>query len=134
MHIRGWVFAQPGKLNSWTGALCDRTWEAAFRVMDTLPTTDLHGREPFGFADGISEPELDWELKRSFVANQLTYTNLTALGEFLLGFENEYGKYTDRPLLKANGKAGATRVAAKKAAPAARKTTAASRTRRSSTK
>ena len=31
----------------------------------------------------------------------LDYTNEVALGEFLLGYPNEYGKYTDRPLLPA---------------------------------
>ena len=30
---------------------------------------------------------------------QLEYTNVVALGEFLLGYRNEYGKITDRPLL-----------------------------------
>jgi len=29
----------------------------------------------------------------------LEYTNIVALGEFLLGYRNEYGKITDRPLL-----------------------------------
>jgi deferrochelatase/peroxidase EfeB len=29
----------------------------------------------------------------------MAYTNLLSLGEFLLGYRNEYGKYTDRPLL-----------------------------------
>jgi deferrochelatase/peroxidase EfeB len=43
---------------------------------------------------------LDWEFCRPFVADQLTYTNTIALGECLLGFKNEYGKYTDRPLVE----------------------------------
>ncbi|MGA8261924.1 MAG: hypothetical protein WB783_17060, partial [Arenicellales bacterium] len=30
---------------------------------------------------------------------QTAYTNLSCLGEFLLGYPNEYGLYTDRPLL-----------------------------------
>src|SRR4029077_5377165 len=29
------------------------------------------------------------------------YSNLVALGEFVLGYPNEYGQYTDRPLLDA---------------------------------
>jgi deferrochelatase/peroxidase EfeB len=33
----------------------------------------------------------------------LEYTNLVALGEFLLGYPNEYGKITDRPLLEPDG-------------------------------
>lgn len=100
-HLAAMFYAEPGRLNGWMSTLQDRIWESAFRVIDTLQTTDLHGREPFGFADGISEPELDWELRRPFVADQLTYTNQLALGECLLGFRNEYGKYTDRPLVDA---------------------------------
>ena len=106
-HLLAIFFAQPGGLDSWMRTLCDQTWENAFRVIYTLPTANLHGREPFGFADGISQPEIDWELKRPFVENQLTYTNRLALGEILLGFENEYGKYTDRPLISASEKAAA---------------------------
>ena len=30
------------------------------------------------------------------------YSNVSALGEFLLGYPNEYGRYTDRPLLDAD--------------------------------
>jgi len=100
-HLVAMFFAQPGGLGPWMGTLCDRTWGSAFRVIDILATTDLHGKEPFGFTDGISEPELDWEFRRPFVADQLTYTNTIALGECLLGFKNEYGKYTDRPLVEA---------------------------------
>jgi deferrochelatase/peroxidase EfeB len=36
----------------------------------------------------------------------LGYTNVAALGEFLLGYRNEYGKITDRPLLEPDGAAG----------------------------
>src|SRR5205823_7679477 len=32
--------------------------------------------------------------------SQLGYTNVAALGEFLIGYRNEYGKITDRPLLE----------------------------------
>jgi Dyp-type peroxidase family len=100
-HLLVMFFAEPDGLASWMRSLCDRAWDSAFRVIDTLATTDLHGKEPFGFTDGISEPALDWEFRRPFVADQLTYTNTIALGECLLGFKNEYGKYTDRPLVEA---------------------------------
>src|SRR5262249_281763 len=53
------------------------------------------------FADGISQPTLDWQQLR-IAANQKAYTNNCCLGEFLLGYQNEYGRYTDRPLLPAN--------------------------------
>jgi deferrochelatase/peroxidase EfeB len=60
----------------------------------------MGGVEPFGFVDGISQPEIDWGRTRPVEdRDRLDYSNLTCLGEFLLGYPNEYGLYTDRPLL-----------------------------------
>jgi Dyp-type peroxidase family len=57
-------------------------------------------REPFGFGDGISQPEIDWKARREpGTCADLEYGNLIAPGEFLLGYQNEYGLYTQRPLL-----------------------------------
>jgi deferrochelatase/peroxidase EfeB len=77
-------------------------WQEAFHEIDSLPTSDLDGVEPFGFADGISQPEIDWGQQRESKDVQLEYTNMVALGEFLLGYRNEYGKFTERPLLEAD--------------------------------
>lgn len=54
--------------------------------------TDLHDREPFGFRDGISQPLV--EGLRSGRPD-----NTVRAGEFLLGYPNEYGQLTDRPLV-----------------------------------
>jgi deferrochelatase/peroxidase EfeB len=76
------------------------TWDEAFEPLgEPLRTCDLDGIEPFGFADGISQPTIDWEQKRQTTHAEFDYTNVSALGEFLLGYPNEYGKITDRPLL-----------------------------------
>jgi Dyp-type peroxidase family len=57
-------------------------------------------REPFGFIDGISQPEIDWDARREpGTSADLEYGNLITAGEFLLGYQNEYGLYTQRPLL-----------------------------------
>ena len=97
-HVLVMLYAQKGQLQARREAIQDPAWDTAFEIMDSLPTSDLQGVEPFGFTDGISEPSLDWERQRTS-ADQVAYTNLSCLGEFLLGYPNEYGKYTDRPLL-----------------------------------
>lgn len=82
-----------------------------------LSTSDMKKHEPFGFKDGVSQPRPDWkrELSRgayksdthssksapekSLLGFLTEYTNKSALGEFLLGYPNEYGHYTNRPLV-----------------------------------
>jgi Dyp-type peroxidase family len=64
--------------------------------LDRLDTTaDLDGREPFGFADGISQPTIEGMSSRTDIP-----PNTIRAGEFVLGYVNEYGLYTDRPLLE----------------------------------
>jgi len=88
------------RLDDWEKKIKDQNWNAAFSELQCLSTHDEGDIEPFGFADGISQPALDWERKKSQrVHNTTVYTNLSALGEFLLGYPNEYGKYTDRPFI-----------------------------------
>jgi deferrochelatase/peroxidase EfeB len=89
-----------GRLDEWEHQLKDDRWEAGFAALTSLSTKDIGDIEPFGFNDGISQPVLDWERTKSARIHDTTaYTNLSALGEVLLGYPNEYGKYTDRPLL-----------------------------------
>ena len=76
-------------------------------MLDRLRTDDLGEVEPFGFVDGVSQPAVDWEGNRKIKGDQLVYSNLVSLGEFLLGYSNEYNEYTDRPLLDWDSK-GAT--------------------------
>jgi deferrochelatase/peroxidase EfeB len=58
-----------------------------------LDTVDLGNKEHFGFHDGISQPAIE--------GSQPTASAMTTIkaGELLLGYPNEYGLYTDRPLL-----------------------------------
>jgi deferrochelatase/peroxidase EfeB len=50
--------------------------------------------------DGISQPLVDWQRQRAAKdGERKDYSNLSCLGEYLLGYPNEYGGYTDRPLL-----------------------------------
>ena len=100
-HVLLMLYARIGQLSSFANAIKDAAWHNAFELIAELPTSDLQGVEPFGFIDGVSQPTLDWAQTRT-AANQTGYTNLACLGEFLLGYQNEYGRYTDRPLVPSN--------------------------------
>lgn len=56
---------------------------------------DLGGREHFGFTDGISQPIVEGLSSR--VGSP---SNTIRAGEIVLGYPNEYGRYTERPTLK----------------------------------
>lgn len=100
-HVLVMLYALPGKLRDFQAAI-EAQCAAGFEPMTCLTTSDLDGIEPFGFTDGISQPLLDWQRKRPVRdAEQPDYSNLSCLGEYLLGYPNEYGGYTDRPLLDA---------------------------------
>jgi deferrochelatase/peroxidase EfeB len=92
-------FGNPKELPDIIQTAKGNAWHDAFEEMRWLRTVDLDGIEPFGFTDGISQPTLDWDRLRDVNAPQLDYTNVVALGEFLLGYRNEYDKYTIRPLI-----------------------------------
>ena len=100
-HLAVMLYAKSGKLEVLKSSVTDQSWRAAFELVRCLSTTTVDGREPFGFRDGISQPQLDWARTRAANGDALErdYGNLVALGEFLLGYRNEYGKYTDRPLI-----------------------------------
>ena len=98
-HVAVLLYARPGLLNQWSREV-EASYSAGFQLVRSLSTTDMGGIEPFGFVDGISQPQPDWERVRApRDETQLAYSNLSSLGEFLLGYPNEYGLYTPRPLL-----------------------------------
>jgi Dyp-type peroxidase family len=100
-HVLLMLYALPGKLAAWQSAI-EAQCADGFEALACLSSSDMGGVEPFGFVDGISQPQPDWERQRPVQdESRLTYTNLSCLGEFLLGYPNEYGGYTDRPLLDA---------------------------------
>jgi deferrochelatase/peroxidase EfeB len=98
-HVAFLLYARPGGL-----AALERQIEAqcaaGFVRIERLPTSTTQVTEPFGFADGISQPQVDWQRERPVRdQDRLEYDNTACLGEFLLGYPNEYGLYTPRPLL-----------------------------------
>jgi deferrochelatase/peroxidase EfeB len=98
-HVAVLLYAQTGRLEAWQQEI-EAQCAAGFTCIERLLTSAEQGVEPFGFVDGISQPDLDWERERPVRdQDRLEYTNLSCLGEFLLGYPNEYGLYTPRPLL-----------------------------------
>jgi deferrochelatase/peroxidase EfeB len=98
-HVLVMLFAKPGRLDDWVRGTLGDAWHEGFEETRRLTTSHLDGVEPFGFTDGISQPAVDWEQRRDPSEGGGRYDNEVALGEFLLGYRNEYGKYTDRPLI-----------------------------------
>jgi len=99
-HLLVMLFARQGKLDAWETKVTGRTWSRAFEPVARLDTVDIGPIEPFGFADGISQPEIDWNCALTLQGrDELDFRNTLALGEVLLGYRNEYGLYTERPLL-----------------------------------
>ncbi|HEY5895174.1 MAG TPA: hypothetical protein VIT91_18285 [Chthoniobacterales bacterium] len=99
-HAIVMFFAEPGFFAAFVEGSTGAAWQEAFEpLVPPLDTADLDGIEPFGFVDGISQPQIDWEQRKETTHAQLDYSNVVALGEILLGYRNEYGKFTERPLL-----------------------------------
>lgn len=103
VHLVVMFFGRPDNFDSFVRGLTDATWQAAFSEAHWLKTEYLDGIEPFGFNDGSSQPQVDWQQQRQPPHIQFDYSNEVALGEFLLGYPNEYGKFTNRPLLDPDG-------------------------------
>ena len=93
------IYATPDQFEEWKNHLQSELGQSGFTLLQCLPTSNMDGVEPFGFADGISSPVIDWERKRDPSGDKLNYENVVMLGEFVLGYPNEYGKYTTRPTL-----------------------------------
>ncbi|MBS0467791.1 MAG: peroxidase [Proteobacteria bacterium] len=105
-HVLLLLYALPGRLDEWQRQI-EAQCAAGFDTLARLTCGDRLGFEPFGFVDGLSQPQPDWGRERPALdAERPDYGNLTCLGEFLLGYPNEYGGYTDRPLLAPERDAG----------------------------
>ncbi|MEW8469134.1 MAG: hypothetical protein AB2637_11410 [Candidatus Thiodiazotropha sp.] len=99
-HILLLHYALPGGLQTQRASVEDDRFDAAFELIEILPTRDLGGIEHFGFVDGISQPKIDWQQRQSTdLHHRDRYSNRLAVGETVLGYANEYGLYTDRPLI-----------------------------------
>jgi deferrochelatase/peroxidase EfeB len=94
------LYAVAGGLEDWEKKVESDIWKSAFQRSYDLSTIHISDNEPFGFVDSVSQPRLDWQrAKPPRLTVTARYSNVSALGEFLLGYPNEYGRYTDRPLI-----------------------------------
>lgn len=99
-HILLLLYARKGGIKSWKKTVEGDRFATAFQLLSILPTNDLRRIEPFGFADGISQPKIDWERQQSTDLHERDrYSNWLAPGEVVLGYPNEYGLFTTRPLI-----------------------------------
>lgn len=99
-HVLLLLYALPNEIEAWRKKVTSKDFSKAFKVLATLPTQDIGPIEPFGFADGISQPSVDWQRQQSIDShNRSRFSNLMAVGEVLLGYPNEYGQYSLRPLI-----------------------------------
>lgn len=104
-HILLILLATPERMEELASQMQSQAEAAGLSAIAILRTSDMGDVEPFGFADGVSQPTFDWDdLRTPGTKADRDYTNLLALGELLLGYRNEYGLLTDRPLLGANEK------------------------------
>jgi deferrochelatase/peroxidase EfeB len=93
------------RLETFVAKMREQAEAAGLSKIVVLPTSDMGKVEPFGFVDGVSQPSFDWDRPRTpGTTADRDYTNLLALGELLLGYRNEYGLLTERPLLDASEK------------------------------
>lgn len=102
-HVLLMLFANKDEIASISTQVQSAALAAGLSEVVSLATGDMDGFEPFGFRDGVSQPTIDWDGTREDGSDaHMDYHNQIAIGEFLLGYRNEYGLYTERPLLDAS--------------------------------
>lgn len=98
-HVMLMLYTKEGALASAQSRLESEVTAHGFSIAGFMGSASLDSREPFGFVDGISQPELDWKFRGRAKRESAAYPVDSAWGEFILGYPNEYGEYTGRPLV-----------------------------------
>jgi Dyp-type peroxidase family len=94
VHVLLLVYASTAEgLETRCDELLGATAPGGLRLVTRLETSALTPEEPFGFHDGISQPPVEGLGSR---------IGAVRAGEFVLGYSNEYGLLTERPLVDAD--------------------------------
>jgi Dyp-type peroxidase family len=95
IHVAVLLYAvDEGSLATLRDAESRRAAAHGLRTVAMLGTVDLHGSEHFGFRDSISQPAI------AGLGRPDRPANTVALGEFVLGYPNQYGLFAERPVLE----------------------------------
>jgi Dyp-type peroxidase family len=94
VHVVALLFAgSTGQLAELQQDVITSAEEGGMRLVKVLETSKYSDREQFGFRDGISQPVI------AEFASQPREGDVVRIGEFVLGYVNEYDQRTERPLL-----------------------------------
>jgi Dyp-type peroxidase family len=85
--------AEAGALDRRSAELAQQAESSGLEVVHRLDTSPLLEYEPFGFHDGISQPLMEG------LPHAAGRGDAIRAGEFVLGYPNEYGRLTVRPLV-----------------------------------
>ncbi|MDB5685971.1 MAG: peroxidase, partial [Rhizorhabdus sp.] len=100
-HVLIAIFASMVTIDDEATALAGAAIAAGCTLLRINRTSDMAGREPFGFADGLSQPALDWDgAITPGGAVDRDYRNGIAAGEVLIGHPNEYGLIAEGPSIE----------------------------------
>jgi Dyp-type peroxidase family len=94
VHVVALLFAgSAGQLVELQQDVITSAEAGGMRLVKVLETSKYSDREHFGFRDGISQPVI------AEFASQPREGDVVRIGEFVLGYVNEYDQRTERPLL-----------------------------------
>jgi Dyp-type peroxidase family len=101
VHVLVLLYAvTPAELSRGVASVTADAAAYGLKVVAQLDAAELQVNEPFGFHDGISQPLMAGLPKAG------PGGDVVRAGEFVLGYRNEYGQRTERPLVPASSDPG----------------------------